>query len=124
VEISATDARLLGLAPPLRLSGDLAASSAIILHTDHGQVALNQGVIIARRHLHILPAQAAPYYLHDGQIVSARIGGQRGGLLDQILVRITPDSALDLHLDTDEGNALGVKTGDQAEIIIHPPEMI
>ena len=78
---------------------------------------LTRGVIVAGRHLHCHTSEGEALGLRDKQVIRVRIAGGRGGILDNVLVRVDPTFRLELHLDTDEANGLGVKRGDKAEII-------
>ena len=106
VEISATDARTLGIAAPVRLSGELADAAEITLQAG-GKLITRKSAIIARRHLHMTPADAAAFGVRDGQCVSVRVLGSRPLILEEVPVRVTEASALALHMDTDEANAAG-----------------
>lgn len=109
VEISRTDAFKLGLNPPLRVSGGPAGSPGITIREPEGQkIELKEGVIIAKRHIHANPAEAAQNGLKDGQIVSVKIEGERGLIFNDVAVRVDPTFAWAMHIDTDEGNAAGV----------------
>lgn len=117
VEISATDARTLGVKAPLRESGDVAGSAAVALVGPKGVVYLNEGCIVAARHIHMTPEQAASASLHDGEYVSVRMGNERGAVLDNVKIRVDKSFSLEMHIDTDEANACQVKQGDFATII-------
>jgi len=116
VELSSTDTFKLGVKPPVRDSGKIEGTPGIDVEGPKGLVHLEQGVIIAARHLHMTPEDALKYSLEDGQHVQAIVQGPRGGVLEKVLVRVNPDYALDLHVDTDEGNAFGLVNGQQLEI--------
>lgn len=116
VELSRTDSFKIGVKPPLRDSGKLEDSPGIDIKGPKGIVHMDQGVIIAARHLHMTPQDGQRYSLKDGDYVSAIVPGARGGIFDQVLVRISPDYALDLHVDTDEGNAFGLFNGQELEV--------
>jgi putative phosphotransacetylase len=119
VELSLSDCRQLGLQAPLRLSGDLQSSGHITLAGPRGQFLLSTGLIIARRHLHLNPQTAQELNLQNNQSVSVRITGDRGGILDHIIVRIQTNFQTALHLDTDEANALGIdRDNQQAELLV------
>lgn len=118
VELSRTDAFALGLNPPLRQSGELDASPGCVLMGPHGSVIINRGVIMAGRHLHCHTSQARELGLHDRQLIRARIPGPRGGIMDSLLVRVGDGHTLECHLDTDEGNAFGLASGDKIELLI------
>ena len=119
VELSYSDCHLLGISAPLRLSGDLAHSASLNLVGPAGQLTLESGVIISKRHLHIDTASALASQLHNDQIVQIKISGERGGILDQVVVRVSDTFTLALHLDTDEANALGIDSHNhQAELLV------
>ncbi len=117
VEISATDARTLGVNAPLRQSGDTKGSAPIALVGPKGAIYLDEGCIIAARHIHMTPADAAPVGLKDGDYVSVRMGNDRGAVLDNVKVRVDPSFSLEMHIDTDEANACQIRQGDTAYII-------
>lgn len=117
VEISATDARTLGINAPLRQSGDTAGSAPVALVGPKGVVYLNEGCIVAARHIHMTPAQAQSVSLKDGDYVSVRMGNERGAVLDNVKIRVDESFSLEMHIDTDEANACQVKQGDFATII-------
>ncbi|MDE7019515.1 MAG: phosphate propanoyltransferase [Lachnospiraceae bacterium] len=117
VEISATDARTLGVNAPLRQSGDTAGSSPVALVGPKGAVYLNEGCIVAARHIHMTPAEAASASLHDGDYVSVKMGNERGAVLDHVKIRVDESFSLEMHIDTDEANACQVKQGDCAVIV-------
>lgn len=116
VELAMTDARRLGLRPPLSDSGALSQAATLTIVGDQGEVE-RPAAIVQQRHLHINPAEAAQSGLNDRQFITVRIGGPRGARLDQVLVRIHPSFSRQLHLDTDEGNACGVTPGMTAELV-------
>jgi len=118
VEISQTDNRNLGLKAPLRDSGNLTGSEAITLVGPKGAVYVTQCCIIARRHIHMPPATAHRLGLADNDIVKTEIQTPKGGILDQVLVRVDPTFTLEMHIDTDEANALGVEPNTIASILI------
>lgn len=117
VEISATDARTLGVNAPLRQSGDTAGSAPIALVGPKGVVYLNEGCIVAARHIHMTPAEAAAASLHDGDYVSVKMGNERGAVLDHVKIRVDESFSLEMHIDTDEANACQVRQGDCATIV-------
>lgn len=117
VEISATDARTLGINAPLRQSGDTAGSAPIALVGPRGVVYLKEGCIVAARHIHMTPSEAASVSLHDGDMVSVRMGNERGVVLDHVKIRVDDSFSLEMHIDTDEANACQIKQGDAATII-------
>lgn len=117
VEISLTDSMKLGLKPPVRDSGDVKASPGLTLVGPKGEVKLDEGVIAACRHIHMTPADAAEYGVKDKEIVKVAFGGERGLVFDKVLIRVNDNFKLECHLDTDEGNAARVGTGDNVEIV-------
>ena len=117
VEISAPDARTLGIKAPLRQSGDTVGSAPIALVGPKGVVYLDEGCIIAARHIHMTPSEAAAACLKDGDYVSVRMGEDRGAVLDNVKIRVDDSFTLEMHIDTDEANACQVKQGDVARII-------
>lgn len=117
VEISATDARTLGINAPLRQSGDTAGSAPIALIGPKGAVYLEEGCIVAARHIHMTPAEALSASLKDGDYVSVRMGNDRGALLDHVKIRVDESFSLEMHIDTDEANACQVRQGDLARIV-------
>lgn len=117
IEIALTDAIKLGIKPPVRDSGDHAGSPGLTLVGPKGSVELSSGVIAACRHIHMTPDEAEKFGLRDKEIVKVCCGGERGLIFDQVLVRVDPSFALEMHIDTDEGNAAMLKTGDTVEVI-------
>lgn len=117
VEISLTDAIKLGIKPPVRDSGNHTDSPGLTLVGPNGSVDITSGVIAACRHIHMTPDDAEKLGLKDKQMVKVHTGGERGLIFDQVLVRVDPSFALEMHIDTDEGNAAMVKTGDLVEVV-------
>lgn len=117
VEVLRGDTFKLGVPACVRMSGKLEGTPGVTLAGPHGTVALSQGVIVAARHIHMTCDEAAKRGLHDGQVVSIAFGGERGGRLDNVVVRANNTSALDCHIDTEEANAFGIKNGSVVEII-------
>mgnify|MGYP001023956737 CR=1 FL=1 len=106
VEVSLTDARTLGLKTPVRESGDIAGSAACKLVGPAGEVELKEGVIAAKRHIHMHPDDAARFGVQDKQVVGVRITTDgRSLVFDDTVVRVNPTYALAMHIDTDESNA-------------------
>ncbi len=106
VELSYTDARTLGVDAPLRESGDLEGTPGIKLVGPCGEVDIAGGVIIAKRHIHMTPDDAAAYGVENGQIVSVKVESGRTAVLGDVVVRVSPKFALAMHIDTDESNAV------------------
>lgn len=117
VEISRTNAYVLGLDPPVRDSGDLSGSPGAVLVGPRGAVVLDEGVILAWRHIHMSPQHAERLGLKDRDVVKARTGGQRRVIFDRVLVRVSPSFRLEFHIDTDEANAAGLQNGDFVYIV-------
>ena len=117
VEVLRGDTFKLGVPACIRMSGKLEGTPGVTLAGPHGTVCLPQGVIVAARHIHMTCDEAAERGLHDGQVVSIAFGGERGGRLDNVIVRANNSSALDCHIDTEEANAFGIKNGSVVEII-------
>ena len=106
VELAFTDARFLGIDAPIRLSGDIEGTPGCYLVGPAGGLELSHGVIRAARHAHMSPAEAAHYGVSQGDRMRLVVEGEQGGSLDDVLVRIGSDLRLEVHVDTDEGNAL------------------
>ncbi|MFC4103486.1 phosphate propanoyltransferase [Paenibacillus xanthanilyticus] len=117
LEVSRTDAFALGVNPPVRESGKIEGTPGITIKGPAGEVTINEGVIVAARHIHFHTDDAERFGIVDKQRLTVRLQGERGLLLENVIARVSPDYALDLHIDTDEANAAGAKTGDMAEII-------
>ena len=105
VEISLTDARTIGVTAPVRESGDIAGSGACKLVGPCGELELAEGVIAAKRHIHLTPEAAADLGVEDKQIVSVKLNTQRALVFGDVVVRVSPKFALAMHIDTDESNA-------------------
>ena len=107
VELSYTDARTLGLkSVPVRESGDIAGTPGLKLVGPCGEVTIEEGVIIAKRHIHMTPADAEAYGLSDKQVVSVKVDTNgRSLVFGDVVVRVNPTFALAMHIDTDEANA-------------------
>jgi propanediol utilization protein len=120
VEISRTEERQLGIDAPIRASGDLGDSIGIELIGPVGRVRLARGVIQAKRHIHMSPSDAAVFGVQDKEWVMVRVGGERGIIFDDVLVRVHPDYRLDMHLDTDEANAADLQPGATGTLLKGP----
>ena len=118
VEISKTDAFKLGLNPPVRNSGDLENSSPITIVGPNGSVDVENGCIIATRHIHATPADAENYGLTDGQVVKVEVINEKGGILYNVSVKVSEANAWELHVDTDDANGNFIKQGDIVNIIV------
>ena len=107
VELSLTDARTIGVAAPIRESGDIAGSGACkLVNPDTGaEVELKEGVIAAKRHIHLTPEAAAEMGVADKEIVSVKINSERTTIFGDVVVRVSEKFAPAMHIDTDEANA-------------------
>ena len=117
VEISLTDGRILGIDPPIRLSGDVAGSAGITLEGERGSVTLPQGVIAAQRHVHLTPEDAVKFGVKNGQTVRLQTYTVRPTVFGDVAVRVSPDFASYVHLDYDEANACGFRKGDLGRLL-------
>lgn len=118
VEISQSDSIRLGISAPLRESGKLADSSPITVIGPKGSLALLEGAITALRHIHMSTEEAERFGVRDGQIVSVKVNTPKGGTLDHVLVRSGDSHRLEMHIDTDEANAMGIQPDQNVELII------
>ena len=118
VEISLTDGRTLGITPPVRLSGDVRNTPGARLVGPNGQVELENGVIAAKRHIHMTPQDARNFGVTDGQEVSLKTYTGRQLIFENVPVRVRPDFASFAHLDYDEAYACGMKDGDLGRILL------
>lgn len=113
VEISSTDARSIGIAAPVRESGEVKDSGSCKLLGPAGEIELSEGVIIAKRHIHMTPEKAEAFKVANKQIVSARIKtDDRSLIFGDVVVRVSDKYALAMHIDTDEGNAAGITSAE------------
>ena len=117
VEVSLTDARTLGVDAPIRMSGDTAGSGALTIKGPCGEITLEEGVIAAKRHIHLTPESAEARGLSDGQVVSVRIQGAREAVLGETVIRVSPKFADAMHIDTDEANAVALPRNATGEIL-------
>lgn len=117
VELSMTDARFLGISAPVRQSGDIALTPGAILRGQMGEVTLPQGVIVAKRHIHMTPEDAQKMGVADKQIVRLQTYTGRPLIFDDVVVRVSPDFETYVHLDYDEANACGFQNGDLGRIL-------
>lgn len=117
VEISKTDCFKLGVKPSIKISGDLGGTDGVTLIGPKGQVTLDEGCIVALRHIHMKPDQAKELGLEDGEVVEVETFGSRSGVFGNVVMRVSDASALEMHIDTDEANALGLSNNDV--VLIH-----
>lgn len=118
VELSASDARSIGVVAPCRESGDIKGSGACKLVGPKGEVEISEGVIVAKRHIHATPEDAEKFGIKDKQIVSVKVESDgRSLVFGDVIVRVSPKYALAMHIDTDESNAAFATPGMMGEII-------
>lgn len=118
VEISATDARMIGITQVIRESGDIGNTPGCKLIGPKGEVVLTEGVIVAKRHIHATSKEAASIGLHDKQVVSVKVtNNDRSLVFGDVVVRVRDDFKLAMHIDTDEANAAALGPFEYGEII-------
>lgn len=117
LEISASDSRTLGVQPVVRMSGNVKGTPGFTIEGPKGRVTVEEGAIVASRHIHATPADAERFGVKDGQAVRVRKTGDRAVVFENVVFRVSPSFALEMHLDTDEANAASIKDGDMLEII-------
>ncbi len=118
VELSATDARSIGLAAPIRESGDVKGSAACKIVGPCGEIEIEEGVIVAKRHIHLTPADAEELGVTDKEVVWVKISTpERSAILGDVVCRVHPNFARAMHIDTDEANAIGATPNLEGEII-------
>lgn len=118
VELSATDARSIGIAAPIRESGDIAGSGACKIVGPEGEVEISEGVIVAKRHIHLTPADAEELGVKDKQVVCVKINTpERKAILGDVVCRVSENFARAMHIDTDESNAVSAGRDQMGEIV-------
>ena len=117
VEISRTDTFVLKVSPPVRPSGDIKGSEKIVIVGPKGVVYLNEGVIIANRHIHLTPEYAEKHGIKDGDYVDVMVSSIKPTKFFDVQVRVRDDFNVEMHIDTDDANAAGLKNGDLVTII-------
>lgn len=117
VELAYTDARSLGFDVPVRNSGDIAGTPGCMLMGPKGYLKMEEGVIRAAIHVHMSPDDAKHYGVKDKDYMKLRVHGECGLTFDRVFVRVNPDFKLEVHLDTDEGNACGLDAKTVCELI-------
>lgn len=121
VEISRTDARTLGIAAPLRMSGSIEGTPGVRLISPFAELDLATGVIVAQRHIHMSPLDALILRVSHGDKVSVAINGdERRLIFDNVAVRVSPDMRLEMHIDTDEANAAGADNPQAFATLVSP----
>ncbi len=118
VELSATDARSIGIAAPIRESGDVKGSGACKIVGPEGEIEISEGVIVAKRHIHLTPADAEELGVTDKQVVWVKVETpERSAVLGDVVCRVSPKYARAMHIDTDESNAIGAPRELYGEIV-------
>lgn len=117
IEISRTDTFKLKVSPPVRPSGEIAGSAAMALVGPAGSVFLNEGCIIANRHIHMSPDDARYYGIEDNDLVDVEIQNAKPTKYYNVQVRVRGDFTTEMHIDTDDANAAGIKDGDHVQIL-------
>ena len=117
IEISRTDTFKLKVSPPVRPSGEIKGSAPMALVGPKGSVFLNEGCIIANRHIHMTPADAEKYGIKDNDMVDVEIQNSKPTRYYNVQVRVHKDFNTEMHIDTDDANASAIKTGDRVEIL-------
>ncbi|RKQ29251.1 phosphate propanoyltransferase [Oceanobacillus halophilus] len=117
VEISKTDAYTLGIRAFIRESGDIENTPGIVIKGPNNIIGINEGVIIAKRHIHMPPAFAKQHSFRDKQMVSVRFEGERALEFDNVVIRVSDQFVNEMHIDTDEANAGNIKNGDVGRIV-------
>ncbi|MCE5344624.1 MAG: phosphate propanoyltransferase [Eubacteriales bacterium] len=120
IELSYTDCYKIGIKPMLRMSGETAGTPGCTLANGDKRIALNHGVIVAARHLHMSPAEAEGYGLRDGDAVALQVEGERATILERLIVRSGDAHSLEAHIDKDEANACGVADGQLCRLLCAP----
>ena len=118
VELSLTDATMLGFSAPIRESSDVAGSAGCKLIGPNGEVEISEGVIIAKRHLHLTPDDAKAFGIVDKQIVRIKVEGERALIFDEVIARVGPEHATFVHVDYDEMNAAALSGTNQTGEIL------
>ena len=117
VEISATDSYVLKVKPPVRESGNVVGSAGVTIVGPKGVVQLKEGCIIANRHIHMSPSDAASFRVKDGDTVTVDVEGKRRTRWYDVQVRVSPDFRLEMHVDTDDANAAGIVNGFKVKVV-------
>ena len=117
VEVSRTDCYILGINPPIRKSEDISSSSPITIIGPNGTVELEEGAIIAERHIHITKQQLAYYQLDENKPLNIVVRGEKPTILNNVKLKVSENAYFELHLDTDDANACNLKNGDIVDIL-------
>jgi putative phosphotransacetylase len=117
VEVAMTEARKLGIKPLVRTSGELSGTPGITIRGPKGEITIQEGVIIADRHIHMTPEDARRYDVKEGQKVKVQIDGEKGGIMHNVTIRVSDKYALDCHIDTDDASAFLISQGQIVTIV-------
>lgn len=117
VEVSLTDSLALGVKPPIKMSGELLDTPGITIESDKGVVNLDRGLIAAKRHIHVSKEDAKKFEVKDNDLVKVKVFGERPLIFDDVVIRVSEDYTTFMHIDYDEANACGFKSGTFARII-------
>lgn len=117
VEISTADARNLGVKAEVRESGNHDGTPGLTIIGPRGVIDIPKGCIVAERHIHMTSEDTVSFGVRDGQKVCVKVNSVRGGILDNVFIRVREDFALDMHIDVDDSNAFFIKNGDMLEIL-------
>lgn len=117
IEVSVADARTLGIPALVKESGDLANTPGVKLVGPVGEVELSKGAIVAARHIHMHTDDAAKFNVVDKEIVNVETFGGRAIVFKNVMVRVNPSYALEMHVDVEEGNAGSIQNGDLVELV-------
>lgn len=117
VEISASDARVLGIKAPVRASGNIEGTPGIKIKGPCGEIGISNGVIIAERHIHMSNDDAHWFGVKNGDSVMVCVSGNKGGIMGNVTVRVSDSYALDMHIDTDDANAFSISQGQKLTLI-------
>lgn len=117
VEVSLTDATVLGIKSPVKESGNIEGTPGITISTERASITLDKGVIVAKRHIHMTPEDAEKFGVKDKEIVGARIYGARPLIFDDVVIRVSKDFRTFMHIDYDEANACGFTKGTLCRIV-------
>lgn len=117
VEVMTGDCFKLGLKAPVRQSGDIRNTPGITIIGAAGSAEIDEGVIVAQRHIHMSPEDAHQYNVTDGERVMIKLNGERGGVFDNVVIRVSKEFRLECHLDVEEANAMGLNSKSKVYII-------
>jgi putative phosphotransacetylase len=117
VEVSLTDATVLGIKAPVKESGKIEDTPGITISTERATITVDKGVIVAKRHIHITPEDAEKFGVKDKEIIQAKVYGNRPLIFDDVVIRVSPDFRTYMHIDYDEANACGFTKGTLCRIV-------